>query len=928
MKKQQLFLYLFTSVLLFAGQLQAQWPLQEGLSANTCMAPLDANGDLTNDFVLGVVDVRAYEAATPDANWAAPMYHDPDWISSRLGQVFGVAINETSGDIYVTATTCYTNDTNDPLAFGINGAGGIYRIHGVTGDVIPFASLPNNGSGLGNIAYDHENGQLFVTNHHDGLIYRLALNGTVLQTFDFGGSVTFAGTDTDDFVALGERLWGIAVHEGRVYFSVWNEDSGSGRNSNVVENEIWSVALAGGAMSGAAMLELSMPQYGITIWSNPVSDIAFNCEGKMMVAERSMTDNMDPWAHDSRVLEFEHNGTNWVQTAFFHFGYPYGDNAAGGVDYGYAGYDSVTQDLPHCDSMHWFTADAYQIMPFGFPVIYGLAGEVNDAAPTYYVDFDGDLTNVAKRGIGDTEIMGICACDTCSLDFEFAHCCATVGNWGTATGCDLCDTTANPDGGFYVWLTDGNGTIIFDPPYSFEWVDDQDNVIGTGPAILVTVNETYCVTVTDPDGCTWSECFYQQCCDSIEIEIEHCVPQGCDPCEKPEDSFPVSVLANGSVLTNPPYTFIWTDENGTVVSTAASANIFVNMWYYVQVTDSNDCVFEDSIYYECCEELEVEIETCFSDPTVSSKKPSKKLLDEMKAYKLKYKSLAKLPANDCDPCDFPNDQFFAWATDANGNELTDPPYTFEWTDANGNVISTYPYAPLMVEEWYYLTVTDEFGCEHTASFYWDCCELTTPTGMGCVLRNGQPVLDWDVVPDAGTYNLQIMPYMSVPDACCPQPQGMIGYFVNGLVNSHYPANSVNYTCFWWRVIPVCPNGETGPPSPWQCFNKNTMCSAPNGGGGGATIGKREGTVISFEIDAWEIFPNPTSQKLNLRSPFIKQGMLVNVYDQLGRKVKTVQSTTDVEMSLSLGEMNDGIYFLQIKSSTGEILHAAKVRLVK
>ena len=40
--------------------------------------------------------------------------------------------------------------------------------------------IPNQGNGLGNIAYDKWNNQLFITNFEDGNIYRFDMQGNLL----------------------------------------------------------------------------------------------------------------------------------------------------------------------------------------------------------------------------------------------------------------------------------------------------------------------------------------------------------------------------------------------------------------------------------------------------------------------------------------------------------------------------------------------------------------------------------------------------------------------------------------------------------------------------------------------------------------------------------------------------------------------------
>ena len=140
--------------------------------------------------------------------------------------------------------------------------------------------IPNQGNGLGNIAYDKWNNQLFITNFEDGKIYRFDMNGTLLSTFDpFSADATPLGT----FSGHGEALWGIAVHNEngvvKVFFSQWTEDNSLSDASNP-NNAVWSVDLDNsGDFTGNESLCFSLPDNtgsfmgGIVGASYPISDM-------------------------------------------------------------------------------------------------------------------------------------------------------------------------------------------------------------------------------------------------------------------------------------------------------------------------------------------------------------------------------------------------------------------------------------------------------------------------------------------------------------------------------------------------------------------------------------------------------------------------------------------------------------------------------
>lgn len=350
------------------------------------------------NYVLTVFDMSGANGFgtngnAPPPNNMAPKYNGPaakPWTMQNLGSVFGVDIDHL-GNIYVTSSSAYSID-----AVGLFGHGAIYKIDTGSGDIKQFANLPNvpDSSGqypeLGNIAFDCARKQFFVTNEDDGRIYRLDINGTVTGTFDHAtGIVTTSGAaepgDAPGFAPLGERLWGVQVHNGRVYYAVWKEDCGNKSANLAVKNEIWSIALSnlsGNFDPADRRLELTVPDLAGTDFSNPTSDIAFSRDGKMLIAERSMANATRPDAHASRVLELTCTRDGWVPTApFSNLPYHYNvgaqnltmgcpipggaspANAAGGVDYDYD---------PNATYGMWATGDALRLS--GVTSIYGFEG--------------------------------------------------------------------------------------------------------------------------------------------------------------------------------------------------------------------------------------------------------------------------------------------------------------------------------------------------------------------------------------------------------------------------------------------------------------------------------------------------------------------------------------------------------------------------
>lgn len=415
--------------------------------------------------VLTVVDFQN-QGAAPLGNagpWLTPFYNGPgnSWNKGNLGTVFGLTIDD-QGNIYLASSSCYNNDY-----FPGNLAGRIWKINATTGAFSQFNNLPNfadpsvspgqNLPGLGNISFDCDHRQIFVTNEEDGKIYRLSMtpNAAPLSTFDPGAP----DNGQPGWAPLGERLWAVQYHANRVYYSVWAEDEG--RPSATAANQIWSVALNGSGdfIAGSQQLELNVPPWQGN-WSNPVSDISFGPAGQMLFAERCMINDTQPNAHHSRLLEYicavdpASGAKQWIPSGNLYgvgvFDVPPGQapSSAGGCDY----------DLGVGNRV-WVTGDALE---FGPDYVYGLQGLPNTGGDyTNSINFD-DNNQYAyqdKTEIGDIEI----SCQThpqqpsemCGIKFLDNNGDGIMN--GADTGLSGWTIVANGPGGPYTTVTGPGG---------------------------------------------------------------------------------------------------------------------------------------------------------------------------------------------------------------------------------------------------------------------------------------------------------------------------------------------------------------------------------------------------------------------------------------------------------------------------------------
>lgn len=241
-----------------------------------------------------------------------------------VGQVFGVVLDDqVPPNIYLAATSAYGLPIVAPGSTGAwvhvragapgarfmpglwgpqGGPGTIYRIDGISAKVSVFADVttegrPNSGAALGALAYDAHSKSLYASDRESGLIHRFSLSGSDLGVYDHGAAglgaqglppvawnpqtpldptaATFDSGDPDawGYAAPARRVFALAVHEGRLYYSV--ADS----------LRVWSVSLReDGGFGGDAVIELQAPP---AAGPTEIASIAFDHQGRMLLAERA-----------------------------------------------------------------------------------------------------------------------------------------------------------------------------------------------------------------------------------------------------------------------------------------------------------------------------------------------------------------------------------------------------------------------------------------------------------------------------------------------------------------------------------------------------------------------------------------------------------------------------------------------------------------
>ena len=280
---------------------------------------------------------------------------------------------------------------------------------------------------------------------YTGMIHRFALDGSELGRYDHGvtglGAAKLATVpfdpknrpniasdrfdsekpDTWGFAPAARRVWGLAVHEDRLYYSV------------VAGPQIWSVGIErDGSFAADPRWELDVPAQAGPL---PVSDIAFSQPGAMILAQRGLIAGAYDYSAftqpgEPQVLRFWLKGPNdppspgrWkLVPEEYAVGFA-GNyrNTNGGVALGYGYGADGALSATACEAALWTTGQNLRnnpalrsrLEPGGPLVVHGLQGSPADMvrnantppATSYFVDYDDTFDDPRASGhIGSVRI--------------------------------------------------------------------------------------------------------------------------------------------------------------------------------------------------------------------------------------------------------------------------------------------------------------------------------------------------------------------------------------------------------------------------------------------------------------------------------------------------------------------------------------------
>jgi len=428
---------------------------------------------------------RVVGIGRPGYLWDGRLFQAPktfDVLAKDTGQVFGAALDDAPApNIYLAATSAFglnlvgrgadglperrtvggpgTGWMKGQFGLDLQGdPGSIYKVDGATGAVTVFAKVmldgvPNPGPALGGLAYDAAHKQLFVSDLYTGMIHRFSVadGSEPGATYDHGttgrgaagmppmpfsaanrpniASNKFNAENPDSwgYAPPERRVWGLAVQNGRLFYSAGNGAATAGP-------QIWSVGIAQDGSFGAdARLEIEVAAQPAPY---PVSDIAFSQSGAMILAQRAaIAASYDYSAFtkpgEPRVLRYWLKDANdppspglWKpmpEEYAVGFAGSY-RNTDGGVAFGYGYGQDGTLSGTACEAALWTTGQSLrnnpalrgQLEPGGPLVVNGLQGSPADMvrganeppATSYFVDYDDKFVDARASGhIGSVRIL-------------------------------------------------------------------------------------------------------------------------------------------------------------------------------------------------------------------------------------------------------------------------------------------------------------------------------------------------------------------------------------------------------------------------------------------------------------------------------------------------------------------------------------------
>ncbi|MBS0010829.1 MAG: gliding motility-associated C-terminal domain-containing protein, partial [Bacteroidales bacterium] len=242
------------------------------------------------------------------------------------------------------------------------------------------------------------------------------------------------------------------------------------------------------------------------------------------------------------------------------------------------------------------------------------------------------------------------------------------------------ELSSSPDGNFNISCYGGNDGYIdltFEGgsgEYSYEWFDDPGFTSPIGQTTAMATNltgGTYWIVVTDLNGCSINRSYTLTEPDSLEIGFASSLTyDGLFNIECNGGTGFIDITVSGGSPDG--YFYEWSGPDGSGLDINAEDQPAVTAgWYIVKVTDANGCIQVDSI--ELTEPPPLDVELVVTDIT-------------------------------CESAGMDNGSIDLTVQGGAGE-----PYSYSWTGPEAYTGSVEDPDNL-IQGWYYLTVTDDYGC--------------------------------------------------------------------------------------------------------------------------------------------------------------------------------------------------------------------------
>ncbi|CAH8285920.1 putative secreted protein (Por secretion system target) [Mariniflexile fucanivorans] len=448
--------------------------------------------------------------------------------------------------------------------------------------------------------------------------------------------------------------------------------------------------------------------------------------------------------------------------------------------------------------------------------------------------------------------------------------------------------------------SDGSATVSASggiPSYTYSWAPSG----GTGAMASGLSAGTYTVTVTDANGCIATRSFTITQPTALMASITSQTNITCNG----GATGAASVAATGGTA---PYTYLWSNGATTASISGVDAGI-----YNVTVTDANGCtdtasatISTDTTIAPTVDSITVKFTGYCGEIGISGFYNYTGLLNGKNSYYMPFDSGEGLTSIQIS---FDGTK---WVMYVDNN--------LNFTGFENEIVTTSLTPPLTgwtPTECENGTMVIQFGVNLCAgSTVNDLSNVTTGSNLQFynASTGGSPLSDNDLLTN-GNY------YVSNTENGCESDRIMFEVSVAGIINNTVSQNAAVLTAdqtgvsYQWYECPntlltgeISQNFTATTNGDYKVIITNGFCSVES-----ACV-----TVSSLSTDTFEnkskftMYPNPSNRNVNIKSSLGGDFQIIN---QLGQTVKTFKANANIEATVYVGDLSEGMYFVKATNST-------------